>query len=497
MADESVVSPPKKAKKLPFKPTALGKHSLPKRPSADDNDDDDDLALFRRSKEMEPIMAAERERRLQKRQRLGEERRQTSDEGSKRPLDDDEARPHDEPAADVERAAEIQGRSEEPLDSLATGSSSAVNGERVGNVVTPPSSSKRSRIETTPSKGSILNSEEAQPVTAHSPTMRTSRSRSIPPTPIQDWGGTGPGPMPASTGAAAGVITLDSDSDDDLVFMSSPSGHQAGGSVEVVVAASAPAPGSPAPEDDEFEEYVRKAEEQRARDRAMTGADMEGNVQKEAVEIYVTSTVPDTTACRMKFLFGRPLRLVRDTWVAMQRHKGVELPLQQEDDAILTWRRKKVYASSNLLNLGIRPQGDGRLAVDGSARDGLTDGRTRVHMEIWTPELFREMEREEEMRRKREAGELSSDEDVEDAIEEPEPEVKLRVILKARGLDDVKLTVRQETTVETLATGFRTQRGIALNKDVGIWFDGERLKEEVTMLEADIDDMDTLEVHVK
>ncbi|KAH7328966.1 hypothetical protein B0I35DRAFT_418886 [Stachybotrys elegans] len=64
-------------------------------------------------------------------------------------------------------------------------------------------------------------------------------------------------------------------------------------------------------------------------------------------------------------------------------------------------------------------------------------------------------------------------------------------------MDEVPLTVRSETTVETLITGFRAQRGIEPDKDVGIWFDGERLEEHTTMAEAEVEDLDSLEVHIK
>lgn len=73
---------PSTMKKLPFKPTALRRPSVPRPASGEDDAkpdaDDDGLALFRRSKEMEPIMAADRERRLKKRQRQDDERRRQS-----------------------------------------------------------------------------------------------------------------------------------------------------------------------------------------------------------------------------------------------------------------------------------------------------------------------------------------------------------------------------------------------------------------------------------
>jgi hypothetical protein len=100
---------PKPVRKLPFKPTALGRSRAAPRPSssaesdgkgkgkqkATDSDEDDDLALFRRSREMAPRIAADRERRLAKakRQKEGEEQRRAF-YGEKRPLEEDGGSEH-------------------------------------------------------------------------------------------------------------------------------------------------------------------------------------------------------------------------------------------------------------------------------------------------------------------------------------------------------------------------------------------------------------------
>ena len=287
-------------------------------------------------------------------------------------------------------------------------------------------------------------------------------------------------------------MLVDSDSDDDLYIPPIPT-RKRDDSVELLETSFAAAE-----DDDEFAGYIRKAEEQRARDQAMLSVGPDGAASKDKIDILVTSVVPNTKPCCFKFLFDKQLRVARNTWLSLQHHRGILKEVEKEDDIVLTWRRKKVYTFSTLLNLGIRPQSDGRAVVDGHSSKGLADDRTRVHMEAWTIDLFQEMEREEELRRKREAGELSDEEDTAPIEEEPlAPEVKIRVILKARNLDDVKLTVRPETTVETLITGFRAQRSIGSDKDVGLWFDGDRLEEHVTMDEAEIDDMDTFEVHIK
>ena len=94
-------------KKLPFKPTAL-RMAAPAS-QAEDNIADDDLALFKRSKEMAPIVAAEQMRRWKKKQRQMEEdeERRRSSAGSKHALGDDDAENGGEDAVQVPDANEV------------------------------------------------------------------------------------------------------------------------------------------------------------------------------------------------------------------------------------------------------------------------------------------------------------------------------------------------------------------------------------------------------
>jgi hypothetical protein len=320
----------------------------------------------------------------------------------------------------------------------------------------------------------------------------------------------------SATPSGAQIISLDSDSDfeighddDNVSTNARESPKKREDSIEFV-GSDLVDDGSPAAapkaqtiteveeEDDEFDEYVRKAEQQRARDKDMMQMDSDRAAKKEvAADILVRSNIPGTKIAHIKYQFNRPLRLIRDSWFALQvkNKEETEFPMTSAEDVILTWQRKKVYTYSSLLGLGIRPQGDGKIIADEYSKGGLQDGRTKVVLEAWTTEGFSQMEHEEELRIKREAGELSDEESIQE--EQEEKPTKLRVVLKAKDMDTVKLTVRLETTVETLIVGFRTQRNIASNKDVGVWFDGDRLEEHQTMEDVDINDMDTLEVHIK
>jgi hypothetical protein len=75
----------------------------------------------------------------------------------------------------------------------------------------------------------------------------------------------------------------------------------------------------------------------------------------------------------------------------------------------------------------------------------------------------------------------------------------IRIALKARDHEPLRMTTREETTVETLIEAFRTQREIGPEWEVAIWFDGERLDEDssVADLDVDPDEANQLEVHIK
>lgn len=341
-------------------------------------------------------------------------------------------------------------------------------------MITPPAS-KRARLDSSPMSGSKLSFDSAPGDRA--PTRLTS-------------------PPPGTIVAARSPPIIDIiDSDDDVVVASDQSPD-----LEVLDELSAGV------EDDEFADYVRQAEEMRAQDPA----------DKATTEIVITSSTPGCKSCCIKYHFNKALQRVRDTWLALQKRREVFGDDVGGDDIVLTLRRQKIYPSTRLLNLGIRPQGNGKIIADGGAGCLLRD-RTQVHLEAWTLADFEAMQRRLEARRRRSAygddendGSSSGDDDDDDEDDgsearkqrqakqaTPQPDIKLRVILKARDYEDVKLTVRPETTVETLITGFRAERSIAPSMNVGVWFDGERLAEHVTMDEAEIDDMDTFEVHIK
>jgi hypothetical protein len=502
-------------KKLPFKPTALRKPApKPSQPEEAKDSDDDGLALFRRRKEMAPIMAADLDRRLKKRRavELEEERRQIETTEEKRARDESEGIQdssvlsqdgsnnvqeypssvppnHETPTA--EQVSTQDGADCTRFVSLLC--NSEPSSDFLSELVTPPPS-KRSKVDPNSTQKPLLSmqtndddeEEDEDPFPDASPTPGV-RPQPDSPSPIRNRK---PEITPPQPKQATQAITIDSDSDDEAT-PDQPTTRRSS-STEINLTSTKPSkePTPPPPaEDDEFTEYIRRAEENRARQQALQSANTNDSPKKEVISIMITSTIPNSGVLVAKFLFDKQLRIARDAWVKHQRKKGLDL---NPDDIVLTWRRSKIYNTSTLANLGIRPSGNGRVEADGLGSAGFKDNRSVVHIEAWTPELFHEMEQNEELQRRRDAGELSEE-------EEPEQEEreKFIIVLKGRDIEPLECKVMPETTVDTLIAVFRKQRQIGSDKEVSLWWDGDRLEEHVEMEQAEIEEHDTIEVHVQ
>ncbi|KAG5663991.1 hypothetical protein KAF25_006576 [Fusarium avenaceum] len=493
-------------KKLPFKPTALRRPAPATQPEESKDSDDDGLALFRRAKEMAPIMAADRERRLKK-------RRAAELEAEQRLLEASQVKRSQDSPEDMKDAEPIKQDSD--VDVLGDHSSPVLPGPEtsfvdqpltqneadsarfayklhnsrsyadfLSELVTPPPS-KRSRISSSSSQilsGQLEHDEDPFPDAP--PTQRLLVS----PTPQT------PSQKPKMENITTHIlkntkpITIDSDSESEA---GPATNRTRSDSIEFIDSTSTKPlrePTPPAVEEDEFAEYIRKAEEERARQRALQSNE-NAELKKETVKITITSMIPNSSVLQVKYLFTKPLRVARDAWVKHQAKKGLSLVA---DEVVLTWRRKKIYNTSTLIGLGIRPAGSGRIEADDQGSDGFQNNRTVVAMEAWTLDQFQEMEHNEELQRRRDAGELPEEEEV-----QTQDRHYFMIVLKGRDVEPLDCKVMPETTVDTLIAVFRKQRQISSEKEVSLWWDGERLEEHIEMEEAEIEDHDTIEVHIQ
>lgn len=109
------MSDPAPKRRLPFKPTALrkAKSDTPQVPEAGGDGEEDDLALFRRSRHMMPMMTADAERRVKREKEKEEARKrrsETAERGESEPGSAQKRRASECEAAEDERSYSTPSR---------------------------------------------------------------------------------------------------------------------------------------------------------------------------------------------------------------------------------------------------------------------------------------------------------------------------------------------------------------------------------------------------
>ncbi|KAK4100902.1 hypothetical protein N658DRAFT_496988 [Parathielavia hyrcaniae] len=249
-------------------------------------------------------------------------------------------------------------------------------------------------------------------------------------------------------------------------------------------------------DDDEFSEWVAKA-------RAIQAAQSQDAVVQAIISSPLAGGANKPLMARLRLNQG--VQLLLRVWVASNRAAGVPIPDDVAERLFLTWKGNKIYGHSTLASLGVMVDAQGKLK--GASRGGEGYSRHGIHLEVWSEEAYAEflaIRGRERAMLLGEDGEDGPDGDVrreETAPPSPvQPKKKgVRIMLKAKDHEPLKLTAREETDVKVLIEAFRVQRSIGPECEVAIWFDGERLDEDalVTEIDVDPDEVNQLEVHVK
>lgn len=205
------------------------------------------------------------------------------------------------------------------------------------------------------------------------------------------------------------------------------------------------------------------------------------------VEILVTSRMEDTVPLLVKRRLNQRLKEVRLSWCDKQQMNGAPLPVQFKAALFLTWNGKRLFDASTCKHLGIRMGQDGRFASD---RGGFDDNG-RLHFEAWTEDLFMAFQNGTLVQQRAEEAHQ------EEVQQTQEPAGKVRLLLKAKDMEPFRLRVKPSTTVRKMCEAFRLEKNIPEEKDIALYFDGDRLDADLTVEGSEMEDMDTLEVHVR
>lgn len=297
------------------------------------------------------------------------------------------------------------------------------------------------------------------------------------------------------------IVLEDSDDDDDLIEI------------------------APEPKEDEFAHFIAAAREKREAAKAAAAALAASDSSSEddqdpltpnaprarpkkrvpfiPVKIFVHSRIAAYAEYDMRG-FGCQRKLdqelgpVRGAFVQYLRKKGVPVSEEMDQAIFLTWKGRRIYNSVSGLGLGWQPQGNGSVYAP-EREPGFTRGG--VLLEAWTEEDFERYMADLDRQRLIDRGELVEDGprvEVDEDAENAEPVVaKVRLLLKEKDTDAIRLTSYLDTQVRILVGAYRKQKKVPEDREIRLRHEGEWLDPEMTVEEADIDDMCTVEVYLK
>lgn len=127
-----------------------------------------------------------------------------------------------------------------------------------------------------------------------------------------------------------------------------------------------------------------------------------------------------------------------------------------------------------------------------------------VHLEAWTTEAFEAYKAAEEAKARNAHLDLENEDSgvgggsVAEVAPAQQTQEKLRVILRAKDMPEVKLRVKATTKIADLVAAFRAQREVEVGgRSVELWFDGDRMEEEDCVGDADLEDLSGVDVVVR
>ncbi|KAF2280717.1 uncharacterized protein EI97DRAFT_490886 [Westerdykella ornata] len=246
-------------------------------------------------------------------------------------------------------------------------------------------------------------------------------------------------------------------------------------------------------EEDDVEEVVDVELQNMIRQRQATRLDSipkRDPLDDKIVQLLITSEIPGSAPLITTVKTGHPIGRARTAWCVYNRYSD-----EQTQNIFFTWKHKKLVDSTTIKRLGIKLDPSGAITVDGTAEIYDDENLPKIHVEAWTDELFAQWKAGEELKKRKP--------ETQPPIEEPEPvqpepaKANIRLKLKSKEYPLFKIAVRPDTTIEHLASAFREYNKIPSSQPITLMFDGERLRPMDTIENTDVEDMESIEVHLK
>ncbi|RDI87290.1 hypothetical protein Vi05172_g2933 [Venturia inaequalis] len=298
------------------------------------------------------------------------------------------------------------------------------------------------------------------------------------------------------------VVSLDSDDEDEDNLYTAPLQRR---SFKTPEPKQQPTPTqddeSDTDPDEPFPELARKARERAKQEelekqrRYSEAQQADGGSESPTVDagpnppikILIDPRIPDTQPLMVTRKWDQRFREVRNAWCERQGFVA-----DFADTVIFTWRGIRIFDVASCKSLGIKLDEDGEPMFKG--QDGIDEDMSKIVLVATTTAIIEKEQKaaaEEKKRKEDEANGIT-------AVSSAAPEKKkVKIMLKARDYDTHKLIVLEDTTFEKIANNFRLVHKIPDNKHITLMWDGEALEPSDVVGDTEIEDMESIEVHIK
>ena len=204
------------------------------------------------------------------------------------------------------------------------------------------------------------------------------------------------------------------------------------------------------------------------------------------VRILITSIFPNTKSLIVSQPASRSLKKVKEIWCHKQGFDEVKTK-----EFFLTWNGVRLFDSSNLMNT--------LEALKRQRPDEDDPSGGKIHLEAMNPQIMEHRQKQKEREAVEAAGPSEQGSRDKSTSEDPtQPaEAKFIIILKAKDLDPFKLSVRPSTPIGKIMAGYQMHFGIDKGKVCWLVFDGNRLEPNSTVKDAELEEDDVVEVHIR
>jgi hypothetical protein len=198
-------------------------------------------------------------------------------------------------------------------------------------------------------------------------------------------------------------------------------------------------------EDDEDLDPAFAALRARARARvAAAKAQANGDALKAPIaQLFIDPQMPDANPLMVKVRVDTTIGKPRLAWCGKEK-----FPDQMTRNVFFTWKGTRLYDSTSIQRLGIQVDVNGNVSVEGDSNIYDDINLPKIHVEAWTEEIYKQRKKDDAAAAiaKKLAAEAALVTKQRTPTPQPEPgpeEKRFRLILKAKGYPDFKLTVKE------------------------------------------------------